>query len=196
MTVRIVFEDESAYDEAIREAMEAAWDKAVSAMIQVVGDAAPKLMYIAPGNPYRRGAVMSGRCCEHDKCPGGSLCCCPPKPFREIARAEAERRWPDTGTPPTTAPLALAWHDTGMASGFVLGALWATEVTDEMVESGSRTCVGGGAESGSAPSRLRVRRDRIPARQGQPVPEWGRAMSDEPRRILTEALSGHEQETP
>lgn len=46
-------------------------------------------------------------------------------PFLEAARAEAARRWPNTGPAPTTAPLALAWHDSGMASGFVLGAQWA-----------------------------------------------------------------------
>ena len=60
-------------------------------------------------------------------------------PFLEAARAEAARRWPNTGPAPTTAPLALAWHDSGMASGFVLGAQWArsnTVVTDEMVERG------------------------------------------------------------
>lgn len=59
--------------------------------------------------------------------------------FLEVAQAEAARRWGNPGPAPTTAPLALAWHDSGMASGFVLGALWAkssAEVTEEMVESG------------------------------------------------------------
>ena len=57
-------------------------------------------------------------------------------PFLEAARAEAARRWPNTGPAPTTA---LAWHDSGMATGFVLGAQWARSnavVTDEMVERG------------------------------------------------------------
>lgn len=41
------------------------------------------------------------------------------------ARTEAERRWPgDVPPAPSSAPLALAWHDAGMASGFVLGAQW------------------------------------------------------------------------
>ena len=41
------------------------------------------------------------------------------------ARADAERRWPGNVPPaPSSAPLALAWHDAGMASGFVLGAQW------------------------------------------------------------------------
>ena len=57
-------------------------------------------------------------------------------PFLAAAREEAARRWPNTGPAPTTA---LARHDSGMASGFVLGAQWArsnTVVTDEMIERG------------------------------------------------------------
>ena len=52
-------------------------------------------------------------------------------PFLEAARAEAARRWPNAGPAPTTAPLALAWHDSGMASGFVLGAQWARSNTEQ-----------------------------------------------------------------
>ena len=40
------------------------------------------------------------------------------------ARAEAARRWGDRYT---SDRLPMAWHDKGMASGFVLGAQWAAD---------------------------------------------------------------------
>ena len=52
-------------------------------------------------------------------------------PFLEAAWAEAARRWPNTGPAPTTA---LAWHDTGTATGFVLGAQWARSTINRVRE--------------------------------------------------------------
>lgn len=42
--------------------------------------------------------------------------------FADRARAEAERRWPG---PNIVMP--SGWHEKGMVSGFVLGALWAAK---------------------------------------------------------------------
>lgn len=53
--------------------------------------------------------------------------------FADRARAEAERRWPG---PNIVMP--SGWHEKGMVSGFVLGALWAAEQepSDAEVETG------------------------------------------------------------
>lgn len=39
------------------------------------------------GAPAEPAVTPDERCCEHDKCPGGSLCCCPDVPLREVERA-------------------------------------------------------------------------------------------------------------
>lgn len=60
--------------------------------------------------------------------------------FLEQARAEAERRWPG---PNIVMP--NGWHEKGMASGFVLGALWAARqepsLKAEALREASRSCI-------------------------------------------------------
>ena len=69
--------------------------------------------------------------------------------FADRARAEAGRRWPG---PSIVMP--SGWHEKGMASGFVLGALWAAKQvpSDAEVEAGARAYLddqSGGQESGA-----------------------------------------------
>ena len=74
------------------------------------------------------------------------------------ARTEAERRWPSTVPPaPSSAPLVLAWHDAGMASGFVLGAQWGYDTyRADHGAAGTGRVADAVAPSGTLPDRLRA----------------------------------------